>query len=408
MKVLSTFIAVLSLISFSHISHADTFTYDEFEGNVINPDRGFFYQIGSKHKPVTAFDLKSSFIDRYIDDEASLFSIKYQVSVNKVYISLNDAFNGPISDKKLADIEGLFTGAKQKGITLIPRFYYIWGRERPQTPKQSIMLGHIDQLAPIINKHKDQISFLEAGFIGAWGEWHSDQYGSKRKPKPFRKDIVKHMLKVFDQDIHIALRYPADHKRLKGTDGYHRLGLHHDCPQYKSDTYPKNNAHQLTINTPQGGEVCKNDPKGQFGASKDKDKYYGCKIMTAYFKKHQFDSLNASDWSGSNSRFLNQNCLSEIRNKLGYRYVMRSSHFKNGTLKLKIENTGWGKSFKSRPVSIKIGDQIIETSHDAADWKAGQSYEIEVSIGQTTKKEAELIIEGGVLLANKTQNKINL
>ena len=270
------------------------------------------------------------------------------------------------------------------------------------------MLGHIDQLAPIINKHKAQISFLEAGFIGAWGEWHSDQYGSKKKPKPFRQDIVKHMLKVFDQDIHIALRYPADHKRLKGVEGYHRLGLHHDCPQYKSDTYPKNNAHQLTLNTPQGGEVCKNDPRGQFGASKDKEKYYGCKIMTAYFKKHQFDTLNASDWSGSNSRFLSQNCLSEIRNKLGYRFVMRSSDFKNGTLTLQIENTGWGKSFKSRPISIKIGDQIIATSHDAFDWKAGKSYGIEVPIGQTSETKAELLIEGGVLLANKTKNKIKL
>src|SRR5207247_8134345 len=64
-----------------------------------------------------------------------------------------------------------FAGARAAGIKILPRFVY---NDRQGDPDASLpqILAHIAQLAPVLRAEADVIAALEAGFVGAWGEWH--------------------------------------------------------------------------------------------------------------------------------------------------------------------------------------------------------------------------------------------
>ena len=164
----------------------------------------------------------------------------------------------------------------------------------------------------------------------------------------------------------------------------------------------------MTVYRPRGGEVCKLKHRGQFGKSSDYNKYYGCEIMLKYFDKFNFDVLNGSDWSGSNSRFEKQGCWERIRDYLGYRFVIKASKYEGGKLYFSVENVGFGKSFKSRKLSVKMGEKVIETSIDVKNWHSGGTFEEVTEIGMTELKEVELQIEGNIQFANQTGNTIFL
>ena len=361
---------------------------------VQNPDRGFYRQIGSRNQMVFPHEIH-----------------KFN-KVYRIYFPLAGFENKPLDNQILSDLEVLLVEAEKQNVTVIPRFYYTWGYEKGKpfsSPDEDVILGHVVQISSILNQHKNAISFVEAGFIGAWGEWHSDQYGSQNRFKPFRRKLVAQMLESFDEQIFLALRYPADHQKIGNSKAFDsRVGLHHDCPNYKSDTYPSANAHKLTKFLPQGGEVCQSDPRGQFGASKDKDKYYGCEVMLTYFDKFNFDVLNGSDWSGSNSRFREQGCFDEISKRLGYRFVLKGSKFQDGKLSLEIHNVGFGKSFKSRWVKIRDRERLIDTQLNARDWYSGGVFLETIDIGETDADFVEIVIEDGVVFANETENKVFL
>jgi len=397
LKLLSLFLCVFTA-SLSCTVSLDLVTdgYVEIDTPLINPDRGFYHQIGGGHAKLHPEEVKAPNVNH---------------TVYRVYFSLRGFEEKEIDTKTLENLEALLKKAQKVGVTLIPRFYYTWGYEKGKpfsSPDENTIIGHVKQVAKILNKYPDAISFLEAGFIGAWGEWHTDQYGNQKEFLPFRKTLLQTLISELDQKILIALRYTPDHRKMGNLQGIERVGLHHDCPNYGNDTYPESNAQTITIDRPQGGEVCELDPRGQFGESTDHEKYYGCKTMIQYFNKFNFDVLNGSDWSGSHSRFRRQGCYTEIKNKLGYRFVLRGSKFENGILYFEVENVGFGKSFKSRKLSLKIGDKVVPTSIDIKNWHSGGKFIEKIEIGNTNEKSAEILIDGKIKFANSKGNRVFL
>ena len=354
--------------------------YEEATEYIANPDRGFYKQLGGgtkqpdgsyRHRVATPVELNSPLggkMNNYTDVSGA--------TVYRLYLSLKDFKHEPIDESYLGNLQRLLKRAETLGITLIPRFFYAWAYElgKPFTsPSRERIKGHVSQVAAVINANHDAISFVEMGFIGAWGEWHSDQYGDgKKKWTPFRSELVKHMRQEFDPSIYLALRYASDWNRINRTGevDMSRIGLHHDCPNYFNDGYVRAKGELVTLQRPQGGEVCELAPRGKFGKG-DFEKYYGCDVMIPYFDKFNFDVLNHSDWSQSNSRFERQGCWKEIRDRLGYRFVITESSYENGMLSFTVENQGFGKSFKSRSLSLDIDGKRISTSIDVKNWQSG-------------------------------------
>ena len=373
----------------------DNKNYQESNENLQNPDRGWYFQKGGDYSYVSHLDIEPK-------DNASLM---------RLYFSLYEFQNKSIDVYTLDRLKRILIKANNVGIKIIPQFYYHYGDPKKEkkrkkevksgrwiSPNKEIILKHIEQVSQIINSNKESIAYIHAGFIGSWGEWHSDQYGDgyKGSKKKFRKKIIEKYLNELDEDIYIALRYPSDHKQMKDLDGYERLGLHNDCANYKWDTYPKYKAHKFTINSPMDGETCELPPKTS----------YECKDMKMYFQKYQFDSHNISNWSGAIDRWKRGGCLEEIGKKLGYRFVLKNSKYVDGYVYFKVKNVGWGKSFKSRKVSIKVNNKIFKSMIDIKKWKPGESYIEKIFVGETRAKFGTLIIDDNVKFANTTGNKL--
>ncbi len=67
---------------------------------------------------------------------------------------------------------------RDNGFKIILRFAYTFNEPEPHNDAPlEIVLSHIDQLTPILQRNADVIALMEAGFIGRWGEWHNSSNG---------------------------------------------------------------------------------------------------------------------------------------------------------------------------------------------------------------------------------------
>ena len=57
------------------------------------------------------------------------------------------------------------------------------------------MIRHIEQLKLTLTKNADVIAWMEAGFIGAWGEWHTSTHGID-KSLDDKRDVLGALLQV--------------------------------------------------------------------------------------------------------------------------------------------------------------------------------------------------------------------
>src|SRR5690606_36912827 len=80
-----------------------------------------------------------------------------------------------LTDTALDFIRTDFERLRESGMKAIVRFRYTTAIGDPDAPLE-IVLRHIEQLKPLFQEYYDVIAVLNAGFIGAWGEWHASTH----------------------------------------------------------------------------------------------------------------------------------------------------------------------------------------------------------------------------------------
>jgi hypothetical protein len=132
-----------------------TATFQPTDEDIIDPERGF-----------------SRFAEMTVSQNALDSGRQQGHSVFGLMITMSQFRNAPLSDAFLGQIQTAFSRARTAGVKFIPRFRYdstAAGRDAPL----ELVLTHIAQVTPLLQANKDVIVNMEAGFIGAWGEWHS-------------------------------------------------------------------------------------------------------------------------------------------------------------------------------------------------------------------------------------------
>jgi hypothetical protein len=191
------------------------------DDDFTNPERGFF----------TSVDLLG-------EADLSRASASGTTLVHAP-IRLDRFRDGPLPQALLDALETGFARVRRAGLKVIPRFMYNAGpypRSQPDASEATIE-AHIAQLAPILAANADVIAALEAGFVGAWGEWHSSSHridadrGAKQR-------ILAALLGALPADRMVSLRFPSDVIALVGklpparagsSDPTARVGSHLDC-----------------------------------------------------------------------------------------------------------------------------------------------------------------------------------
>lgn len=336
-------------------------------------------------------------------DLAETSSMQLRAEVNAGYkllrsqTLLGDYRTGDLPADYLARLDRGFLDVKSAGAKLVLRFAYVsppvgFIGEAPDAELPWV-LRHIEQLGPVVARHRDVIAWFEAGFIGAWGEWHSSGNGLD---SPSAKLAVRDALyAAFPADRAILFRDPADLVRWypspsqvpMRTNGGRRAGIHNDCllsTPTDGNTFPDDSPglrdYTIEINrlAPYGGETCL-IPDALTRAS--------CADILAEGPRYSLSYLNREGAGGGTFQrgWAAQGCLERVSRSIGYRFQLESvtlpaSARAGGRLpvSLSVANVGWARLATSRALVLTLTRQsdgltvgLPVTGTDAAEWPPG-------------------------------------
>lgn len=324
-----------------------THTYIATDAPILNPERGFF----------TPYELPGS----------AGFSPVRATGNTLVHLNirLDDWRETDIPRDVLDGLVSNFADIRDAGIKAILRFAYNAGPypdSEPDASKAQI-LRHIEQLTPLLQNNADVIAWIEAGFIGAWGEWHTSTNGLDNLTD--KRDILNALLAAIP-NRYVQVRYPANVIEMfpnPGDAAQARVAHHNDC-FLSSDTdvgtYERDGINtivrdqtylaELTRFTPMSGETCApNPPRSE------------CANAVQEMELLHFSAINEAYHKGILRSWEEGGCLEEITNRMGYRLSLISADFNEQvqpggfvSLKVNLQNTGFASIINERPLYIVL------------------------------------------------------
>ncbi len=316
-------------------------------------------------------------------------------TLTRSYIRLDDYRSSAIPASVITRLEqGLQALRNSDGIKVILRFTYNFSKAA-DAPKSRI-LQHIDQLTPTLQEYADVIYVLQAGFIGAWGEWHSSTNGLTNPTD--EKDIMNALLQALPDSRMIQVRYPrkkqVHYQVLNENEAFSgsaaaRIGHVNDCflwngsdgGTYGSATgYPsqsaeatKNYLSQDNLYVVQGGETC-----GTGGTDRRLDGPVEVKRMRWSYLNELYYTPILNSWKANGD-------FAEMQRKLGYRFRINDSDIPreikpggNFDFRVSIYNEGYANLYNPRSVYVVLDNgvdryQVKLKQVDPRRWMVGQN-----------------------------------
>ena len=370
---------------------------DEF----TNPERGFyrpFSSIASNFAPLNKQVLLNL---RNPNPAAGGFEVASSLTYRSYQF---DIFRDTaISENMLTNIQTDMDIIREVGNKIVLRFSYSSNCCTPpfnDAPKE-IVLKHLDQLKPLLEKNKDVIAVVQMGLIGPWGEQYYSDYFGDLEHGPVtdqhwldRAIIIDKLLEVVPTTRMVQIRAPYYKLRyLDGKDAHpekakpitkenafdgsaiSRLAHHNDCILANYDDYwTYNSFHKFpavsdTLNLKKyiasetkylvfGGETCPGGDKGEDVYSPYNDCNSEGGGAQTYLKRFHTSFLNTA-WSGAVNGDWANKCIDEIKRNLGYRFVLKRGVYptkiKNGkkiNIQLDILNEGYASTYNHRIVEL--------------------------------------------------------
>jgi hypothetical protein len=375
MKRVFTFIA-LFLLTLSTNAQTTSVSYTESTENFSNPERGFYHH--KETNPSNYSQLTQSSLVNYRNNE------KITLILRLFY--LNDFLTSPISQSYLDNMRSDFTKIRNAGIKCVIRFAYsnqttLGQRDASKTQ----ILAHLQQLAPVLQSNADVIATVQAGFIGTWGEWYyTDHFGMNPNATDYanRREIVDAILNILPTNRTVQIRTPKLKQKLFNTTtaltqtqglstmNLARVGHHNDC--FISDdsdvgTYTNIATEypylaQETKFVPMGGETCDFDPSRS-----------NCEVGVTEMEKFHWSYMNIDYYPEVIQEFGENNCLNDIRKRLGYRFNLTTGVFPTnanagGTMPItiKLKNSGFAPVYNDRTAYIVLRNTVTNQVYSVA------------------------------------------
>jgi Domain of unknown function (DUF4832)/Domain of unknown function (DUF4874) len=359
-------------------------TYPASDAVILNPERGFYRAVNI----IRETDLK-----RIREGGNTL-----------VYsnVRLDAARNGPIPEDLLKSVEAGLAVVRAAGLKAILRCAYNAGpypNSQPDASKERV-LEHIRQLRPLMRRNEDVIALFQAGFIGAWGEWHTSTNHLLDDPATPR-DIVVALLDALPPSRMTQVRTPAAKQKMFGGPltpeqaftgiPAARVGHHNDCflaGETDSGTYPPNEIEkwkeyvaQETRFVPMGGETCSYSPPRS-----------DCASATAEMKRLHFSFINQDYQPRVVNSWTTGGCRGEMDRLMGYRLRLLDADVPETLrpgdrfrFRVRLHNDGWAAPFNPRSVYLVLaGDAgrypLSLPVKDIRRWEADQDVAVDTTL----------------------------
>jgi hypothetical protein len=357
--------------------------YQVSSENFPNPERGWFQTVNVglyPTEPITTANLKT-------------WRAEGVTLVRKYYL-LKDFINTPISAEFLNTLKADLGVIRNEGFKLVPRFAYVVDPEpgtfptnaldpnQKYTPDASLerVQEHLAQLEPILQDSVDVIAYLEAGFVGYWGEWHDssnkhvDNYSLTLNDNG--KTIMQDILATLPSSRMVALRYPYWHniklypQALTNAQAYSqssqaRSGHHDDyfCSEKDSWYY----AYDPALSVAQQKSYVEQNTRfvittGETGPWSGAGSYNAACNALELMRTLHYSSFNRNATDNSKAFFDNwkaKGWYNDITLKLGYRFELFSSSTptsisktQNLQMSFDIKNVGYATPYNPRRLAV--------------------------------------------------------
>lgn len=377
-------ILLLSSILIFNLFPQSTIFYEGSDEIIFNPERGFS---AYRSNPITL-----SFIN-------SLKAINVSV-IQRIYTipQYNDV---PLPQSFLDVVQADLNIARDGGMKLVMRFSYTNNQNGEDAALDTILL-HINQLAPVLQQNYDVINYVEAGFIGAWGEWYYSSHHLNNTES--RRAVALALLDALPVQRNIVVRTP-DYKRrifevsypLDSLEAFSgtprsRVGAHNDC--FVSDetdmgTYLANDIegdkdylNQDNRYVPQGGETCCDCG------------FAGCENSFIDLARMRYSVLNKDYHPDVLNRWILEGCMDEIKRRLGYRFELQQATISDSikptgifNFDFQIANKGFASPFNPRNFEIILRNAVnnqryrLVTDIDPRFWMGGDTISVSITAG---------------------------
>ncbi|NKB70912.1 MAG: DUF4832 domain-containing protein [Candidatus Latescibacteria bacterium] len=352
---------------------------DEF---IANPERGFS---AYRSRP-----LSESFLAALQDQ---------QITVVQRIFTLPHFADRPFDAAFLEDLESDLNRARQGGVKLVLRFSYTDNIDGADAPLE-IIAGHIDQLEPFLRAHADIIAYVEAGFIGAWGEWYYSTNGLNNTQS--RRAVLLYLLEALPSQRMAVVRTPDYKRRIFAVDEplapaeafagtpRARTGAHNDCFLASATDFGTYGAIEadkayLALDNrfvPQGGETC--NPSA----------FSDCAHALVDLARMRWSVLNKDYHPEVLAGWVEGGCMDEVRRRLGYRFRLQEAGLPQRVglgqalrLELVLVNDGWASPYNPRAVELLLRHQSSGTLYrlplqaDPRGWLPGAPVRLVVEAG---------------------------
>jgi len=363
-----------------------------------NPERGFFSQFprarsGSIANPQTQDEQNRRTL-------ATLGAIKASgQTVVELEYNLSKFRDRKLSIAELNLIKNDFHLIREAGMKCQLRFAYSESIGEPDAPLR-VILEHIAQLKPILRANYDVIVVMQAGFIGAWGEWHSSTNGldnvSDRRKILFAElnalpkvRMVQVRTPHFKREI-FNRETPISRREAFNETMYSRVGEHNDCflanwndyGTYTDTTEEEEYIAEDCKYVPMGGETC------------NPSSYSECRNAIYQMQKLHWSLLN-SEWNPDVYRvWIADSCMNEVKRRLGYRFELISGSYDDSlkpgdefNYSISLANVGFAALFSPRDIELIIENQsskakyFVRLSDNPRFWQPGDTVVLSGEVG---------------------------
>lgn len=365
-------------------SYVQNINTEESLQRISNPDQGFYHPIY-----VTAKENGVNYAKWIVNDSTQLYHLRIDIS------AFSKAVNGDVdkllTNEVLSGIEEILGYLKQQNKSAIIRFAYDPGFSGKANKEAGldIIIEHIGQVCPILNKFETTITAVEVGLIGPWGEMHTSTIANKEHINPI---IDKFLDKT--NNLPILVRTPnmiynylgitlndIGKYKIDNTSKAYWLGLYNDGYLGSSSdlgTYTEREKEikflsQQTSHLPFGGEVVVPDsPLHDIENCLPEMSQIHLNYLNVEWNDSVINKWKNSTYTqscGKDENYYGQSAFTYIENHMGYRFVLTKSVFEFSdrfdklNIKLSLNNVGFGNLNKSKFAKILFVDENSEIKY---------------------------------------------